>query len=62
MSHRRRGGPTGHAKNLQSSLDILVEERVIDFKEESDSSKTLTDQYALIPYFIQALQTPARKN
>ena len=44
MSHRRRGGPTGHAKNLQSSLDILVEERVIDFKEESDSSKTLIDQ------------------
>ena len=44
MSHRRRGGPTGHAKKSQSSPDILVEETVIDTTEESDSSETLVDQ------------------
>ena len=43
-SHRRRGGPTGHAKKSQSSPDILVEETVIDTTEESDSSETLVDQ------------------
>ena len=44
MSHRRRGGPTGHAKTSQSSPDILVEETVIDTTEEFDSSETLVDQ------------------
>ena len=40
MSHRRIGGPTGHAKKSQSSPDILV----IDTTEESDSSETLVNQ------------------
>ena len=44
MSHRRRGGPTGHAKKSQSSPDILVEETVIGTTEESDSSETLVDE------------------
>ena len=44
MSHRRRGGPTGHAKKSQSSPNILVEETVIDTTEEFDSSETLVDQ------------------
>ena len=44
MSHRRRGGPTGHAKKSQSSPNILVEETVIDTIEEFDSSETLVDQ------------------
>ena len=44
MSHRRRGGPAGHAKKSQSSSDILVEETVIDFTKGFDSSETLVDQ------------------
>ena len=44
MSHRRRRGPTGHAKKSQFSPDILVEETVIDSVGESDSSETLADQ------------------
>ena len=54
MSHQRRTGPTGHAKNSKCSPDILVEETVIGSTEESDSSETFVDQTAtLIPYFIK---------
>ena len=44
MSHRRRGGPTGHSKKSQSSPDILIEQTVIDTTEESDSSELLVNQ------------------
>ena len=44
MSHRRRGGPTGHSKKSQPSPDILVEVTVFDTREEFDSSETLVDQ------------------
>ena len=44
MSHRRRRGPTGHAKKSQSLPDILLEETVFDTTEESDSPETLVDQ------------------
>ena len=44
MSHRRRGGPTGHSKKSQSSPDILTEQTVIDTTEESDSSELLVNQ------------------
>ena len=72
MSHRRRGGPTGHAKKSQSSPDILVEETVIDTTEESDSSETLVDQTdsvdsvfhtSFIPdNSTKARQTPQRRS
>ena len=68
MSHRRRGGLTGHAKKSQ----ILVEETVIDTTEESDSSETLVNQTDSVDSvyhasFIlgnktEARQTPLRKS
>ena len=71
MSHRRRGGPTGHAKKSQSSPDILVEETVIETTEESVSTETLVDQTDSVDSvyhasFIldnntEALQTPLQK-
>ena len=71
LSHRRRGGPTGHAKKSQSSPDILVEETVIDTKEESDLTETLVDQTdsvdsiyhasVILDNNTEARQTPLRK-
>ena len=68
MSHRRRGGLTGHAKKSQ----ILVEETVIDTTEESDSSETLVNQTDNVDSVYQtsfildknteARQTPLRKS
>ena len=71
MSHRRRGGPTGHAKKSQSSPDILIEETVIDTTEESDSSETFVDQTDgvdsvfhtsfILDNNTEACQTPLRR-
>ena len=68
MSHRRRGGLTGHAKKSQ----ILVEETVIDTTEESDSSETLVNQTDnvdsvyhtsfILDKNTEARQTPLRKS
>ena len=72
MSHRRRGGPTVHAKKSQSLPNILVEQTVIDTTEESDSSERLVDQTDSIDFvfhisFIldnntETRQTPLRRS